>query len=362
MSKRTFIFLTALLLILAIPAFIKYKQIQAGMTSFGANSMPPSSVEAIEVQRVDWQSRIAAVGTLTASDGIDVSNEVEGVIESILVESGQQVTAGDLLVTLNDDVEHADLASMEAQEALAQANFDRIERMFTKKTVSEGEFDNARSSLQVAEANLVQIQARIAKKNIRAPFSGTLGIRNVSKGQYIAPGSKLFSLQDNRNLYTDFSVPETYFPELTAGLEVQFHVSAFPEKTFSGSVQAIDAKVDEATRNINVRAQLPNEQNLLLPGMYADIYLILVQPTSRVVVPSTSVVFSSFGDAVFIVTQSESGEQIAQRIQVVIGEQRGDLVEIVEGLAGGELVVQAGTSKLRNNTPVVVTQQRRLKG
>lgn len=323
--------------------------------------MPPSSVEAIEVKHVDWQSRIAAVGTLTASEGINVANEVEGVIETIHVESGQRVNEGDLLVTLNDDVERADLAALQAQEALARANFDRIKRMFEKKTVSEGEFDSARASLQVAEANLMQIKARIARKNIRAPFSGTLGIRNVSKGQYVAPGSKLFSLQDTEVLYADFSVPENHFPEITAGLEVQFQVSAFPGRTFAGSVQAIDAKIEEATRNINVRAQLPNEQTLLLPGMYADIYLLLAQPTARLAVPSTAVVFSSFGDAVFVVTQSDSDGQIAQRVQVTIGEQRGDLVEILEGLSGDELVVQAGTGKLRNNTPVAVSRQRRLK-
>lgn len=360
MTKRIIVFFTVLLLLLAGPAFIKYQQIQKGMAAFASRSMPPSSVEVIDVQHEHWQARVAAVGTLTARDGIDVSNEVEGIIETIHVASGEHVAEGDLLVTLNDDVEQADLVSLQAQESLARANFDRVNRMWKKKTISETEFDNASSNLQVAQANLVQIQARLAKKSIRAPFAGVLGIRNVSKGQYVPPGTKLFTLQDHDVLYADFSVPEGHFPEISRGLEVHFKVSASPGKVFVGSVEAVDAKVDEATRNINIRALLQNDEGLLLPGMYADIYLVLDKPTQRLVVPSTSIVFSSFGDSVFIVRQNDEGQSVAQRVQVIIGEQRGDQVEITEGLQGDEQVVQAGTSKLRNNTPVVVNQLARL--
>lgn len=362
MTKRTIIFLAILLLIMAGPAFIKFQQIQAGMAMLASSTAPPSSVEVISVQNTNWQAHIAAVGTLTARNGIDVSNEVEGVIETIHVVSGQTVTEGDLLVSLNDDVEQADLASLKAQEQLASTNFNRVERMWKKKSVSEGEFDQASSDLQVAQANLMQIRARIAKKSIRAPFSGVLGIRNVSRGQYVAPGTQLFSLQDTSLLYTDFSVPEQYFPDIAMDLKVHFRVSARPDTVFVGSVQAVDAKVDETTRNINVRAHLDNEQGLLIPGMYTDVNLVLDQPIERMVIPSTAVVFSSFGDAVFVIEDDEHGNPVSQRVQVTTGEQRGDLVEILEGLTGNEDVVQAGTSKLRNNSPVVVNQQRRLKG
>ncbi len=362
MIKRTTIFITLLLLLLAGPGFIKYQQIQEGMAMMANNSMPPVAVEVTAVQQQQWQAQIAAVGTLTAREGIDISNEVEGLIEKIHVESGQMVNEGDLLVSLNTDVEQADLASLKAQEELAGTNFDRVERMWKKKTVSENEFDSAQSNLKVAQANMKQIQARIAKKTIRAPFAGVLGIRNVSKGQYVAPGSKLFSLQDHSVLFADFSVPEQHFPDVTPGLEVQFRVSARPDTMFVGTVQAIEAKVDEATRNINVRAQLNNKQGLLLPGMYTDVNLVLDQPVDRLVIPSTAIVFSSFGDAVFIVEENEAGDLLARRVQVTTGEQRGDQVEILDGLLGDEKVVQAGSSKLQNNYPVVVNQQNRLKG
>jgi len=361
MAKRTVIFLAVLLLLMAGPAFIKYKQIQVAMASMAGNARPAANVEAAEVRHEMWQTRISAVGTLTARDGIDVKDEVGGVIETIDAESGQHVKQGDLLVSINDDVEQADLVALQAQETLAQANFDRTRRMWEKKTASQREYDDASSALQVAQANLTQVRARIAKKNIRAPFSGVLGIRNISKGQYVSPGTKLFSLQDHSVLYTDFSIPESYFPRTKPGLEVQFRVSAYGDQDFTGEVKAIEAKIDESTRNISVRAELLNEEGLLLPGMYADIDLVLAEPTERLLVPATAIVFSSFGDAVFVVKQDDSGQNIAQRIQVTIGEQRGDVVEILTGLAGDELIVQAGTNKLMNNAPVTINEKRRLK-
>ena len=150
MTKRTVVFITLLLLVLSVPAFIKYQQIKEGMAQFSANTMPPSTVEVTEVRHEQWQSRVAAVGTLTAREGIDVSNEVEGVIEMIHVTSGQRVEKGDLLVTLNTDVEQADLVSLQAQEELAQSNFDRVESVWKKKTISESEFDGASSNLRIA--------------------------------------------------------------------------------------------------------------------------------------------------------------------------------------------------------------------
>jgi membrane fusion protein (multidrug efflux system) len=172
----------------------------------------------------------------------------------------------------------------------------------------------------------------------------------------------LISLQDDSILYSDFAVPEKYLPDITAGLEVRLRVSAYRERDFVGKVQAIDAKVDEATRNISVRAELNNEEGLLRPGMYAAIELLLEQSAERVVVPATAVVFSSFGDALFVVETDDQGKLIARRVQVTIGEQRGDLVAVQSGLAGGEQVVQAGANKLSNNSAVAISEQLRLKG
>ena len=361
MFKRTTIFIFLLLLVIAGLGFIKFQQIQQGMAMMAANAPPPSSVEVVTALKIQWQPRVSAVGTLTAREGIDVSNEVEGIIEKIHIESGQQVKQGDLLLSLNDDVEQADLISFKAQEKLARTLFKRNEDMWKKKSISETEYDNAYSNLQVAQANVSQTRARIAKKSIRAPFTGVLGIRHVSTGQYLPPGTMLVSLQDYTVLYSDFAVPEKYLPEITPGLEVRLRVSAYGNRNFVGRVQAVDAKVDEATRNISVRAALTNEDGLLRPGMYADIDLMLNQPAERVVVPATSIVYSSFGDALFVVEKNDAGDMIARRVQVTIGEQRGDLVAIRSGLSGGEQVVQAGVGKLANNSPVTIVEKTRLK-
>ena len=282
MSKRTVIFIFVLLLVIAGLGFTKYLQIQEGMAQMMANAPPPTSVEVAEAVFVNWQPRVSAVGTLTAREGIDVSNEVEGVVEKIHIESGQQVNKGDLLVSLNDEVEQADLANFKAQEDLARTLFKRNAGMWKKKTISETDYDTSRSALKVAQANVMQTKALIAKKSIRAPFSGVLGIRHVSTGQYVPPGTMLVSLQDYSVLYADFAVPEKYLPNITPGLEVSFNVSAYDDRSFVGTVQAIDAKVDEATRNVSVRAQLENEAGLLRPGMYADIDVMLDQPAERI--------------------------------------------------------------------------------
>jgi membrane fusion protein (multidrug efflux system) len=171
----------------------------------------------------------------------------------------------------------------------------------------------------------------------------------------------LISLQDYSLLYTDFAVAEKYFPDITSGLKVRFRVSAYDDRTFVGEVQAVDAKVNEATRNISVRAQLVNEGNQLRPGMYADIDLMLDKPADTVVVPATAIVYSSFGNALFVVEENEQGKMMARRVQVTTGEQRGDRVAILSGLNGGEQVVQAGVSKLRNNSPVTIADRVRLK-
>jgi membrane fusion protein (multidrug efflux system) len=361
MFKRNFIFILLLLSVIAGLAFYKYQQMQQGMTEMAASAPPPTSVEVTEAKSMKWQPRISAVGTLTSLDGIDVRNEVEGIVEKIHITSGQRVKKGDLLVMLNDDVEQADLVSFKAQEDLARSLFKRNENMWKKKTISETDYDNARSNLKVAQANVVQTRARIAKKSIRAPFAGVLGIRHISTGEYLPPGTMMVSLQDYSQLYIDFAVVEKYFPDVTVGLEVEFRVSAYADRSFIGQVQAVDAKVNEATRNISVRAQLANEDNLLRPGMYADIDLMLDRPADVIVVPATSIVYSSFGNALFVVEDDGKGGMVARRVTITTGEQRGDQVVISEGLSGSERVVQAGVSKLRNNVPVTITEQVRLK-
>ena len=361
MWKRTFISLALLLLLIAGLGGIKYRQIQEGMAMMAASVPPPAMVEVTHAKRMNWQPHVTTVGTLTAREGIDVTTEVEGVVETIHIKSGQRVNQGDLLITLNDDVEQAELERLKAQEELALRLFERMQKLWKQNAMSETEYDQATSNFKVVQANLLATKARIAKKTIRAPFSGILGISHANTGQYVSPGMALVVLQDYSVLYADFAIAERFFPDVREGLMVNFRVSAYPDRVFNGEVVAIDAKVDETTRNINVRAQLDNQQNLLRPGMYAEINLVLNKPSEHIVVPVTAIVFSSFGDALFVADKNDQGHLVAQRVTVTTGEQRGDQIAILSGLQGGEQVVQAGVSKLRNNAPIAISEQPRLK-
>jgi len=357
---RTIISLSLLLLVIGGIGAVKYTQVQNAMAVMNSTSQPRAAVEVTTATVVDWLPMLVAVGSLNAREGIDVTAETGGIIEEIHFQSGQRVKKGDLLVSLNDDVEQAELRVLQEQLELAKTVFKRIKGMWEKKAASDNEYDEAAANVRILEANIEATRAIIEKKAIRAPFSGILGIREVDRGQYISPGTALVSLQDASTIYADFSVPERYLPELATGLRVRIHTSAYPDALFEGEVTALEAKVDESTRNIQIRAELPNEDYRLRPGMYADVSLVLGIPSPRVVVPATSIVFSSFGDAVFTVDKNDREELVARHQLVSIGEQRGDYVAISSGLQGGERVVSAGVNKLRNGTPSEIVPDNRL--
>ncbi|QIZ78049.1 efflux RND transporter periplasmic adaptor subunit [Ferrimonas lipolytica] len=355
MFKRIMLVLGIVLIVLVMLGAVKYQQIKESMAHFDNFTPPPVTVSAVPVEQVEWRPMIATVGSLHSIEDIEVAAEVSGIVESIQFESGQKVEAGQLLLTLNDEVEQANLESYLAQAELAQIKYQRNANLFKKKNVSETDLDQASADLKVANAMVAQTRATIAKKNIKAPFTGTLGIRQFSLGEFIDNGQALVTLQDSRILYADFAVPEQYFPSLYQGQDVQFTVSAVPAKTFTGKVIAIESKIDEATRNIEIRAQLPNLSGELHPGMYADIRLLMKEMTSPLVVPSTAIAFSPFGDAVFEVLKNDAGEQIVKRRYVEVGERRGDQVAILSGLESTALVVNAGITKLENDTKVTLS-------
>ncbi len=357
---RTIVFLSSLLLFIGGIGVIKYTQVQNVMAVMGNASQPRAAVEVTTASVIDWLPRLVAVGSLNAREGINVTAETGGIVEEIHFQSGQRVEKGDLLISLNDDVEQAELRVLQEQLELAKTVQKRIRGMWEKKAVSDNEFDEATANVRIIEANIEAIRARIGKKAIKAPFSGILGIREVDRGRYISPGTALVSLQDASILYADFSVPERYLTELTTGLQVRVHTSAFPGVEFTGEVTALESKVDESTRTIRIRAELPNGDYRLRPGMYADVSLILGAPVPRILVSSTAVVFSSFGDALFTVDKNDKEELVARHILVTIGEQRGDFVAITSGLQGGEQVVSAGVSKLRNGMPIRIISDNKL--
>lgn len=360
MFKRFVIVVGGVLVLLGGIGYIKFQQIQAGMAQLANFAPPPATVSAVEAHTVEWRPQLTSVGTLTAIEGIALSAEVSGTVDEVHFKSGQKVSAGQLLLTLNNDVEKATLASYKAQAELAKIKFERNKDLFKQKSISEIEFDQSSADLKVANAMVQQTEANIAKKVIRAPFSGTLGIRQFSLGQYVKNGEEFVTLQDVSSLYADFAVPEQFLPRLYDGQEVLFSVSAAPNQEFRGKVTAIEAKVDEQTRNVSIRAEVPNDHGQLHPGMYADIRLLMKETVTPVVVPKTAIVYSPFGDAVFVVDNDDQGATVAKRVYIQVGEQRGNDVAIVSGLEAGMQVVDSGTNKLENGTKLILSDAVRL--
>ena len=351
-----------LLVVLALAgykAFSIYRQIQ----QFSAPK-PAVSVAVATASRQPWQSLLPAIGSLRALQGVALSLEIAGTVTALKFESGQQVRAGQLLLQLDNDVERALLGTAEADLGLAWVEYGRGSRLVGDQAISRGEFDRLAAQLKKAEATVAQLKASLAKKQILAPFSGTIGIRQVDVGDYLASGTVIATLQDTSSLYLDFHVPEQALPSLSTGQLAQVTVAAYPGETFQATVSAINPKVDDATRNLLIRATLPNPQRKLLPGMFASVQVLLPQGPDRIVVPESAITYSLYGNSVYVVVprKNDKGEPqvdaqgaqqwAVERRFVETGERRAGMVAIGKGLAAGDRVVSGGQLKLDNGTHV----------
>lgn len=322
-----------------------------------ANFTPPPRVVSADYAKEEiWQPYLSSIGTLSAVNGVDLSSEVDGKVKVIHFQSGLQVKAGDLLLEIDDEVEQANLKSLEARLKLARLNYRRDEKLIEKKLTSQEQIDRSRAELDEVVALVEQTRATIAKKKIRAPFSGKIGIRQVDLGQFISAGEMLTNLQAVNNLYIDFNLPEQDFTRIYMDQRLVFSVDAYPDQEFVAQVIAINAKVDPNTRNILVRARFDNTDQRLVPGMFASVKLILDQSNSVVTLPQTAVSYSLYGETVFVV-QRQGSEMIAQRRSVVTGMTQNDRVAIMSGVNRGDLVVTDGQVKLKNGTPLVIANQ-----
>lgn len=321
----------------------------------------PATVATAEARSESWQPSLHAVGNLVARQGVHVSNEVPGIVMKIEFRSGQSVARDDLLVELDDDVDQADLEGLIAEQHLAQLHFDRTAELLKRQTVSRADYDDARARLESLKAQVAAKRAVIAKKKIRAPFSGQLGIREVNLGQYLAAGTPIVVLQMLDPIYVDYLLPEGHFDQLAVGQEVAVKVQAHPHRSFPGQVTAINPGVDTASRNVTVRATLDNPDHLLHPGMFAEVETLLPGRHEALTVPRTAVSYNPYGEMVFVVTH-ENGAQVVRQRLVQTGAVRGARVEIVKGLAAGDRVVSGGQNKLHNGQQVRIDNSVKLKG
>lgn len=361
MVKRLIIVVLALVVvfggIFGWKAFVRYKIAQA----MAARKPPPVTVSAVEAQILTWQPKILSVGSVRAVQGINVTSAVAGKIRAIAFKSGGRVQKGDVLVRLEASVDKAQLRSLKAQLELARIDLNRIKKLVARDAVSESKLDKARARYQRLQAEVAAQQALIAKKTIVAPFTGMLGIRLIDLGEYVAPGDDIVTLQALEPIHVDFSLPQERLPQLEPGLTVRVTTAAYPNRTFTGKITAINSKVEEATRNVRVQATVDNSQRLLMPGMFVDVAVLLPVTKKVVTLPQTAITYNPYGDSVFIVQPPEEGGEQAlptvTRVFVKTGETRGNQVQILKGVEPGQRVVTAGQLKLREGARVRIDNE-----
>ena len=317
---------------------------------------PPATVATATAEAATWRPAIRATGSLAAVRGVAVVPDSSGLVAAITFEAGDRVRAGDPLVRLRAAEAEATLAALEARRDEARSEFERDRRLYEQGNQSEAELDQSRARFEELKAEIRRQEAHIAKKTVRAPFDGRLGLREVHLGQYLSPGTPLVTLQALSPLHVNFSLPEQRLPDIAPGQRLDIRVDAYPERTFTGEITAIDPLINEETRQIRVQGTLANDDEALRPGMFARVSVTLPAHEDVITLPQTAIVNQPFGDIVYVVTAPDAGggpKRVEQRF-VTTGARRGTQIEIVEGLDGGEEVVSAGQLKLRNNAPVRV--------
>jgi membrane fusion protein (multidrug efflux system) len=318
----------------------------------------PQTVATMKAVTSPWQPSIDAVGSVVAINGANLSAEVDGIVDTINFQSGETVPAGTLLVTLRPNNDNALLAQLQATAALDQVTYNRDVKQLQADAVSQSTVDTDRATLLAAQAQVQAQQATMNEKQIRAPFAGTLGIRQVDVGQYLAAGTQIVTLQQLNPLFVDFYVPQQALSQISVGQPVTATVDAFPGQTFPGQISAINSAVDTATRAVQVRATVQNDQLLLRPGMFVSVNISVGQPQTLVTLPQAAIAYNPYGDTVFTVAPGTGpdGKQalIATQKFVRIGDTRGDQVAVLSGVAPGDQVVTAGQLKLHNGANVMV--------
>lgn len=358
MAKRTLGVLAAVIVVVGAIAAFKLHAVRALQARMGSMAPPPVTVSTTIAPVTVWQRQFHAVGTLVAVQGVTVSNQIEGAVARIAFESGRHVKAGDLLIQQDTSTDEAQLRGLLAQEDLARITLARARELRASSTNSQSDLDSAEAQDRQAVANVENVRALIAKKTIRAPFGGLLGLRQVNLGQFLPAGGAIVELQALDPIYVDFTLPQQDTGDLHVGQDVRLTVDAFPGEVFTGKVNALNSRVDAATRNLQIQATLANPGERLLPGMFAGVDLALPREDHLVTLPETAVVYNPYGNAVYVVerTKNAAGGEVlvARQHFVTLGETRGDQVAVVKGIAAGDEVVTAGQLKLHNGSPVVV--------
>jgi membrane fusion protein, multidrug efflux system len=356
---RFALFIVVVALLIVGPLFlIKKSQIDA-MGAAAKNMVIPATVVTAAPAKADtWENTLSSTGSFIAVQGVTVAAEVPGKVVKIGFEPGATANAGDVLIQLDTTIEEAQLRAAEANAALAKANLERTRELRQNNTNSPAELDAVEAQAKQAEAQTESSRAQIAKKTIRAPFTGRLGLRLVNLGQILKDGEPITTLQTLDPIYVNFSVPQQRLSQLAPGNDVRVTSDASPGHIFEGKITAISPEVDASTRNIRVQATLANKEEKLRGGMFANVDIILPSQTKVLMIPVTSVLYAPYGDSVFVVDEKKNAdgkvEKVLRQQFVRLAGSRGDFVNVVDGLKPGETVVTSGVFKLRPGMAVTI--------
>ncbi|BET68986.1 efflux RND transporter periplasmic adaptor subunit [Opitutales bacterium ASA1] len=359
MIKKVIFAVFGVVVVFATLAGLYAMMIRGLIAAGAAQGVQPEVVSVDEVRGDTWESTLTAVGSVVAYQGVTVAAEAEGVVREIAFEAGSHVEAGEVLVRIDSDVEEAQLRAIEASVELAETNVKRSRDLFANRTISRAELDAAEATLKQAAAQADNVRALIAKKAVRAPFAGRVGIRTISLGQFVNKGEALVSLQALDPVFVDFSLPQQTLTRIGTDLEVRVASDVFPEETLVGRLSAINPAIDSVTRNFKLQATFENESGRLVPGMFVNVAVVLPERRDVLYIPQTAVLYAPYGDSVFVVEEGRdaNGEnRLTVRQQFVrTGEKRGDFVVVTSGLEVGQRIASTGVFKLRNGSTIVAS-------
>ena len=332
-------------------------------------TQPPVPVTVAKAASEQWRGELPAIGTVEAVRGVTISPLVAGRVEAIMIESGQWVKAGDTILKLDDSTERAQLQAAIADLRLKDLNLIRARELAERGNIAQANLDTAIAQRDQAAAQVELIRAQINQKTIMAPFAGRLGIRQANLGQYLAAGAAIVTLQSIDPIFLNFTLPEREIPRLKVGQTVRATLEGIRDKAFAGKITSLDAKVDEATRNLMVQATLDNKDGQLVPGMFARLTVALAEERQLVVVPETAVTFSLYGDSVYVVVPkkdkdgkpvggADKPELMVERRFVRVAERRDGKAGLSEGVKEGESVVTSGQLRLQPNSGVVIDDRK----
>ncbi|MBV8743291.1 MAG: efflux RND transporter periplasmic adaptor subunit [Sinobacteraceae bacterium] len=374
MTRRLVIVVVAALLLLAIlVGFNTWKQRFVAQMRLN-NAAPPQTVTATEAHYSDWQPEVTAVGSLRAVRGVDVTTEVTGLVRSLRFKSGDEVSAGQVLVEMNADSELAQEHALEAAAELATTVYNRDKIQFQDQAISKAQLDADAADVKNKRALAAAQAALAAKKTLRAPFAGRLGITTVNPGQYLNTGDKVVTLQQMDPIYVDFRLPQQQLAAIAVGQSVSMTADGYPGQTFRGTITAMDPRVDPSTRNFQAEATLPNADRKLVPGMFGRVTVFAGQPQHYLTLPQAAIAYNPYGATVFVARKRATADPkdppaaggktkkggppptdlVAAQSFVTLGPTRGDQVAVIKGISEGDLVVTSGQLKLINGTPLIV--------